>query len=65
MRFVKGFGTFWDEKWLFGNHRLQEKMKTWGLLLVIAAFGISYRMDFVVQVADLWHCGLQQKLGWI
>lgn len=65
VRFVKGFETFWDEKGLFGNCKLGEKMKNWGLLSVIAAFGVSYRVDFAFRVADLWHGGLWQEVGWI
>lgn len=65
MLLVKGFGMFWDEKRLFGNRGLGEKMRNWGLLSVIAAFRVSYRVDFAVWVADLWHGGLWQELGWI
>lgn len=42
---------------------LGEKTKTWGLLSLIAAFKVSYRVDFAIQVADLWLGGLWQELG--
>lgn len=54
---------FWDEKGLFENCGLGEKTKNWGLLSLMAAFKVSYRVDFAIQVAGLWLGGLWQELG--